>query len=101
MSVVFHSPPSTPPTQMVLWVASEESTRMALTRPEATPLFGRVFPLLLPTTSLLGPLSTHVVIVDLELKFLKAAFSFDFFVISMAAMIFSLGTFPVVGSFVL
>jgi len=57
MSVVFHKPPSTPPTKTVLWVASDESTMIALILPEATPLLALGFPLDGPIASLLGPLS--------------------------------------------
>src|SRR5689334_1567117 len=62
MSVVFHSPPSTPPIQTVLLVASARSTQIALIRPlvAAVPLGPRGFPLEGPVRSLLGPRSVQV-----------------------------------------
>ena len=60
MSVVFQIPPSTPPTQTVLPVASAKSTHTALIRPEVTPLPGLVLPFDGPTTSVKEPLSVQV-----------------------------------------
>ena len=66
-------PPSMPPTQTVLPVASEISTHIARTLPEATPLAARVLPLLGPTASVYGPLSVQVKGVEVEVEL--AAFS--------------------------
>jgi len=96
ISVVFHKPPSTPPINTVLCVASFESTITALILPDAIPPLARVLPLEGPGTSLFGPLSCQVSAVILESDELL-----DSIVLSMAAINLSLGTLPVAGSFVL
>src|SRR5882672_6586439 len=45
ISLVFHTPPSMPPTHTVLLVTSARSTHMARMRPLVTPLPARVLPL--------------------------------------------------------
>ncbi len=73
MSFVFHNPPSIPPTHTVLPVASPRSSQMARTRPEVLPLPGRVFPLLAPTASLLGPRSVQEKREEAVLFFIRSA----------------------------
>src|SRR6185312_9953129 len=60
ISVVFHKPPSIPPTHTVWFDASERSTQIALIRPLVTPPPARVLLLLGPTASELGPRSDQL-----------------------------------------
>ena len=57
ISVVFQRPPFIPPMITVLPVASDLSTKMALTLPEAKSPLARVLPFEAPGKSLIGPLS--------------------------------------------
>src|SRR5262249_40959845 len=59
MSFVFQIPPSIPPSQTVLLVASARSTQIARTRPLVTPFPGLPFPSSGPTTSLYDPRSVQ------------------------------------------
>ena len=57
ISVVFHKPPSMPPTKTVLLVGSERSVQIARILPLVIPLLGLLLPFVGPTMSANGPLS--------------------------------------------
>ncbi len=97
ISVVFQSPPATPPTQTVLLSPSDRSTHIVLIRPLVTLDPSLPFPLLGPTASELEPLSAHVkaFIRCTYEPLLRAAFNS-----SMAFIRRVLGTYPSAISFV-
>ena len=62
--IVFHKPPPIPPAQTVFPDASERSTHIAFILPDATATPpSLLLPLLTPTTSAVGPLSTQEAVV--------------------------------------